>query len=876
MSVYVAGDVMTPIPYGTDAVPITVTDSTGATVMGIGSVTFYEGPLIVPARPIFYSNEEGVNSFFTALGDGLNETAAFDFPVETGVPFVMYPPQFFGPTANPRPGTYRLSVTATQTTPPLTLTQIVTVVVIQDLGPTSIEFVQNGTLSTSLWPGYIVGQANATDPDNTYIWSIIYSGSGTSPFRISDFGTLSFVTVPTVAGNYVITIECTDFEYSFQHNFTVPILAGTTLPSSDMTAPFPTDLSNRISSGTLATPTVTGITGTVVWYLVGPGVPNPLIPGEGGRYSINPSTGVITIIGPLSYQYAADGHDARDVLTIHATDMINTCSLTQTVSVAAYTNVRHPIIYVGPPDVLAAAGKTGFPSLTAAFQNFGANYDGFPTDFPPGITFVVYPSRDRTYYTVNDGGVIFSDFGNQDGGKGEISLVAPATIMGAPGETFPYFTGMDYFAKACIVAYSFDLTLENLEIGFVSGGMNGDLDGVQKDAGQFTGNLTINNCYIHDCDDGIARGCPGAQIFITNTRISHCGVGVYGMTHNIYVLGDYVYANNISSDQSWVGHLFKSRAQNTIILNSRFIDGELGCASNIIDIPNGGISNISGCLLHKGPNSQNGGMVLFANPFDQAGTGINPEAGQYNTLTVSNNTFVLDPGAPGPGNIMAGMPQYTADQANVFCVVNASFPGALDGLPASVVGTSNQFYGIQTTPTNNETLIQNASPTGTIAMGSINLTLSTVLTAHPVLDLSFPGPGPDPTIADPPGPFTETWLAGSAAPNQFGTGGGQLTTPVDTILVEIGTPAGTVVTAPAWSPGNSTLVPSGGPMLIWEINYQSGPNSFEINSSTGAISLSSAAVAQTTQADVIGVTLSQVDVVDGQRYIWNFFIVTYS
>jgi hypothetical protein len=268
-------------------------------------------------------------------------------------------------------------------------------------------------------------------------------------------------------------------------------------------------------------------------------------------------------------------------------------------------------------------------------------------------------------------------------------------------------------------------------------------------------------------------------------------------------------------------------------------------------------------------------MVKFADPNDQAGTGINPEAGQYNTLTVSNNVFVLDPGMPGEGNIMNGMAQYTADQANVFAVVNASFPGALDGLPASIVGTGNQFYGIQTSPQNNETLITNDAPGGTIAMGSINLTLSTVLTEHPVLDLSFPGPGPDPTIADPPGPFTETWLAGAAKPNQYGIGGGQFTSPVGTVLVPIGRAAGTVITTAVWDPGNSTLKPSG-PPLHWEINYQSGPNSFDIDSSTGAISLASEAVAQTTQADVVGVLLNQGPVSDGQRYIWNFFIVTYA
>ena len=87
-----------------------------------------------------------------------------------------------------------------------------------------------------------------------------------------------------------------------------------------------------------------------------------------------------------------------------------------------------------------------------------------------------------------------------------------------------------------------------------------------------------------------------------------------------------------------IGHVIKSRAQSTIVSGNQLYDGAanaaLGCdagsGSLAIDVPNGGVSAISGNQIIQGATSQNSKMV------DYGEEGL---AYGNNSLAVSGNSF---------------------------------------------------------------------------------------------------------------------------------------------------------------------------------------------------------------------------------------------
>jgi hypothetical protein len=119
------------------------------------------------------------------------------------------------------------------------------------------------------------------------------------------------------------------------------------------------------------------------------------------------------------------------------------------------------------------------------------------------------------------------------------------------------------------------------------------------------GNLTINNCYFHDNQDGLLAGADTTgSITINNSEFSHNGTGS-GLTHNLYVgeIGTLTVNGSYFHD-AVVGHEIKSRALNTIIENSRIFDLS-GSASYSIDLPNGGNAVIQNNVIEQGAKSQN-------------------------------------------------------------------------------------------------------------------------------------------------------------------------------------------------------------------------------------------------------------------------------
>ncbi len=153
-----------------------------------------------------------------------------------------------------------------------------------------------------------------------------------------------------------------------------------------------------------------------------------------------------------------------------------------------------------------------------------------------------------------------------------------------------------------------------------------------------TGNLTINNCYFFNNQEGLLGGSDtSGSITINNSEFANNGAGD-GFTHNLYV-GEIatLTVNNSLFTSAVVGHEIKSRALNTIVENSRIIDGATGTASYSIDAPNGGNVVLTNDVIEKGPNSQNSAIISI---------GEETSSPYANTsLKISNTTVVNDLGS---------------------------------------------------------------------------------------------------------------------------------------------------------------------------------------------------------------------------------------
>lgn len=182
----------------------------------------------------------------------------------------------------------------------------------------------------------------------------------------------------------------------------------------------------------------------------------------------------------------------------------------------------------------------------------------------------------------------------------------PLTIMGVNGKAHLKAVHAPDNGKAILVVNA-DLVVDNLEF---SGAHVPDQNG----AGirQQAGDLIIRNSVFHDNENGILTVADqDIDITVSNTTFLNNGRGD-GRTHGLY-------ANQIGSltvtgstfEGTDVGHHIKSRALETTIEDSKFLDNEHGTASYNIDLPNGGIGIIRGNTIVQGPDGSNRIMISF-------------------------------------------------------------------------------------------------------------------------------------------------------------------------------------------------------------------------------------------------------------------------
>jgi hypothetical protein len=200
------------------------------------------------------------------------------------------------------------------------------------------------------------------------------------------------------------------------------------------------------------------------------------------------------------------------------------------------------------------------------------------------------------------------------------------TICGVGGRARLFADGKSAQAKAIWVVRGANVTVDSVEFHDAKvADRNGA--GIRIEGSS----LTIRNSGFFDNEDGILGG-DNAIVTIERSEFARNGYGD-GFSHNLYI----GHADLLVVTASWfheakVGHNLKSRAKETRIENSYFMDGPSGTASYLCDFPNGGAVTLRGNAFQKGPMAQNPTAISF---------GAEGMTWPVNTLALSHNTVVM-------------------------------------------------------------------------------------------------------------------------------------------------------------------------------------------------------------------------------------------
>lgn len=187
--------------------------------------------------------------------------------------------------------------------------------------------------------------------------------------------------------------------------------------------------------------------------------------------------------------------------------------------------------------------------------------------------------------------------------------VSNLTICGTGGRARLFADGANQSGKGIWVVSGTNIAIDNLEFrGATVPDQNGA--GIRAEHG---GELRIVNSGFYDNENGLLAAAGMSTITIDRSEFARNGRGD-GFTHNLYVNAiDRLTVRSSFFREARVGHNLKSRARETVIEHSYFMDGTAGTASYQADFPNGGRVVLRGNLLQKGPSAQNAHLISYGN-----------------------------------------------------------------------------------------------------------------------------------------------------------------------------------------------------------------------------------------------------------------------
>ena len=260
------------------------------------------------------------------------------------------------------------------------------------------------------------------------------------------------------------------------------------------------------------------------------------------------------------------------------------------------------------------------------------------------------------------------------------------TICGDGGRARLYANGNSSGGKAIWVVSGSNVTIDGIDFHDATvPDQNGA--GIRAEHGGF---LVIRNSGFFDNEDGILGGDGSATVTIENCEFARNGFGD-GFSHNIYIgRAARLTVRNSFFHEAKIGHNLKSRAAETHIENSYFMDGPNGTSSYLADFPNGGLVYLRGNLFQKGPQADNSiaiaygaeGLVWTTNTLEMVHNTVVITRSGGSFLSAPSNTQSLRltanlfAGTNGPALITGGFASGSIVQSNNVTSSASNIPGA--------------------------------------------------------------------------------------------------------------------------------------------------------------------------------------------------------
>lgn len=263
------------------------------------------------------------------------------------------------------------------------------------------------------------------------------------------------------------------------------------------------------------------------------------------------------------------------------------------------------------------------------------------------------------------------------------------TICGVGGRARLFADGNSAGGKGIWVVAGSNITVDNIEF---RNARVADRNGAGIRA-EHVGWLRVRNSGFFDNENGIlTNNTAGTSLVIEGSEFAR-SVVTGGLGHNLYVGSiDSLSVTGSYFHEATVGHNLKTRARESVIENSYFMDGPAGRSSYLADFPNGGRVVLRGNLFHKGPLAENPSAIAY---------GAEGLTHTTNTLELTHNTVAITRSAGAFLSIRTGT-QSVVLRANLFAGTgnqalmvgtyasgNAVQTGNVNGLASQIPGATN-------------------------------------------------------------------------------------------------------------------------------------------------------------------------------------------
>lgn len=183
------------------------------------------------------------------------------------------------------------------------------------------------------------------------------------------------------------------------------------------------------------------------------------------------------------------------------------------------------------------------------------------------------------------------------------------------------------------------VTINDLAVnGPCAGCITGNCAGIKMEGN--SPEVTVNRAHIDNTVMGILTDNRGGTLIVNDSLIENTGLNDKSHTlgHGLYAgkIDKVVFDHSVIRNVNSKGHMFKSRAMDTQIINAR-LEGLSGRHSRSIDFPCGGNLVVKNSYINHGKNTDNADIISVGTEPESCGEEILPSS-----IVITDSIFVID------------------------------------------------------------------------------------------------------------------------------------------------------------------------------------------------------------------------------------------